>query len=582
MPESRLAELIAAGRWQEAARILEALGRTREAIDAYGHAGRPKEAERLRAGLIRSRPGAPGSPLFRARALAERGQPGPALSSLVTLRPEQPEYKAACRLAIQVAEGADVLDFDLDHFLGPFVLGQGALAHEPADLPALDRLGELYARHDMKESAGSAWRAVLQAAPGWGDVSRKLAALEAPPPAGRASFEELLASELSFRPTARRSDGPTPRTRLPDLPDLPSLDSLEELTHGEAPERTPSRARSPGSPPPAERSPAERRTTAAFDDVTQTADLHLPPAGPVAPRPIAPPPVAEAPLEPASLEVGDLVADRYEVQGLLGRGGMGVVLHVTDTMLGEDVAMKLVYREQGVREEDKERFKSEMRICRRLVHPSVVRVFEFGMWRGSLYLTMELLAGTDLDAVLKTRREPLPVVQALRLLMQACDGLGAAHAMGVVHRDVKPQNLFVLEDGQTLKVMDFGIAQPRTVDRTLTQTGAIVGSPAYLAPERLRGDPAIPSSDLYALGCVAYQMLTGVHPFRATELAALFVQHLQTPPTPPRRLNPALPVDVERLVLRLLEKEPSRRFGTANELRRALTMAWRAVLDPPR
>ena len=566
MPQARLAELIAAGRWKEAASVLESLGRTQQAIDAYRKAGCEEDAQRLRADLLRSRPHAPGSPIFRARALAERGQPGPALSVIMTLRPDQPEYKAACRLAIQVAEHADSLDFDLDHFLAPFLAGQGPLAHEPADLPSLDRLARLYARHSMREAAASAWRAVLRVSPKWGDVSRRLAELEGSADTARASFEDLLESELAFRPASRRSSAPSPRARLPDLPDLPSLDSLEALALGEA--ATPEGP--PPAPSPKRRSP-ERRTTAAYDDITETNDLPEP-----ARR------RSEPPVKPTALAVGDLVADRYEVQGLLGQGGMGVVLHVTDTMLGEDVAMKLVYRESGVREEDKERFKSEMRICRRLVHPSVVRVFEFGMWRGSLFLTMELLEGTDLDAVLKSSREPLPVIRSLHLLMQACDGLGAAHAMGVVHRDVKPQNLFVMKDGQTLKVMDFGIAQPRSVDHTLTQTGAIVGSPAYLAPERLRGDPAIPASDLYALGCVAYQMLTGVHPFRAPELAALFVQHLQSAPTPPRRLNGALPVDVERLVLRLLEKEPSRRFGSANELRRALTMAWRAVLDPPR
>ena len=164
-------------------------------------------------------------------------------------------------------------------------------------------------------------------------------------------------------------------------------------------------------------------------------------------------------------------------------------------------------------------------------------------------------------------------------MIQACDGLGAAHKEGVLHRDIKPGNLFVLDEGRTLKVMDFGIAKAQRVEGSLTATGTLVGSPAYIAPERLRGDGGDGvAADLYALGVVMYQLVTGVLPFQAREMPALFMQHISEAPTPPSRRNPLVPAAVETIVLTLLSKDPADRYASCRALRKAVEAAWGETL----
>ena len=264
---------------------------------------------------------------------------------------------------------------------------------------------------------------------------------------------------------------------------------------------------------------------------------------------------------------------------MIGRGGMGVVFQVTDRMLEEPVALKIINRDGSNRETDLQRFKDEMRICRRLTHDNIVRVFEFGTWSGNYFLTMELLEGTDLEGLLLKKRGPLGLTQALSLLIQACDGLGSAHKAGVIHRDIKPPNLFVTDGGRRLKLMDFGIAKARRVDVSLTAAGTVVGSPAFIAPERLKGEGQdTPASDLYSLGVVMYQMVTGILPFQAREMPALFMQHLQEAPMAPTRRNPSLPREVDGIVLKLLAKDPAERYASCLELRKALKKLYTDVV----
>lgn len=573
--DARIGQLLAAGRFLDAAGILEALGRRDEALAAYRRAGSRADVERLGGRMVE-----PGSALFRARAHAEQGRSHEALRALMGVRAEAPDYRAACRMAAAVAARSKVLDFDLDHWLGPYLAGRGQLAHERADLPALDALGLLYARQGMNESAVAAYQSILRVDPGWSDVVGRLQLLQGSGPA--APLEDVFEQDLAFHAPRRkaRTEGPRKLAPLPDLPDLPSLDSLAALAKGE--ERPPAAAdiSHDGAEVDVAATTAEP-VAAAFEpldpDETATQEVAMRPHAALVDRLIAK--NAEPDIDPSALKPGDLIADRYTVSSLLGQGGMGMVFSVVDSMLEEPVAMKLVHRQGGAQASDLARFKSEMRICRRLAHPNVVRVFEFGVWRGCHFLTMELLDGIDLEKMIKKAHGPLPLVQSVKLLMQACDGLTAAHEEGVVHRDIKPPNLFVNRADGSLKVMDFGIARPRRVDRELTQTGMVVGSPAYMAPERLQGQDAIPESDIYALGCVAYQMLTGEHPFQAAELAQLFVQHLQQPPAPLRRLNPYLSEPLEQIVLRMLEKDPKKRYSTALEVRRDLKAAWRELLD---
>ncbi|MFJ9807685.1 serine/threonine-protein kinase [Streptomyces sp. NPDC101158] len=241
----------------------------------------------------------------------------------------------------------------------------------------------------------------------------------------------------------------------------------------------------------------------------------------------------------------------------VGRGGMGEVWRATDEVLGRDVAVKLMLgHEHDPSAAD--RFRLEAQTAARLSHPHVVGVFDFGTWDGKLYLVMELVHGDSLAAA-PGRPVVLPVEQVATVAAHAAAGLAAAHRQGVVHRDIKPGNLLMDSDG-TVKLADFGIA--RFVDdpsAALTTTGQIVGTGLYLAPERALGNPASPASDVYSLGCVLYQLLTGQPPFRADTATALLYQHIDTPPTPPRQVGIPMPAAFEDFLLTLLAKQPEQR-----------------------
>ncbi|GAA2757851.1 hypothetical protein GCM10009872_32110 [Actinopolymorpha rutila] len=258
---------------------------------------------------------------------------------------------------------------------------------------------------------------------------------------------------------------------------------------------------------------------------------------------------------------------RYRLEELLSRGGMGEVWRAHDSTLGRPVAVKLLHA--GVTEAgDRERFVREARAAAQLSHRNVVAVFDVGEWSGRPFLVMELLDGRTLAAIL-AERGPLPPDDVRDLGAQAAAGLHAAHQAGVVHRDVKPSNLVRTQDG-SLKVVDFGIA--RVLDEAstrLTRTGTIVGTASYLAPEQVRGRSADARSDLYALGCVLYQLLTGRTPFVGGSTEVVY-GHLHNAPTTPSRLRPGVPEDLDELVLGLLAKEPADRPADAAAVRAAL------------
>ncbi|MBT2440681.1 serine/threonine protein kinase [Streptomyces sp. ISL-36] len=252
-----------------------------------------------------------------------------------------------------------------------------------------------------------------------------------------------------------------------------------------------------------------------------------------------------------------LVADRYRLHMCVGRGGMGEVWQATDEVLGRSVAVKLMLGHE-TDPSAAERFRLEAQTAARLSHPHVVGVFDFGTWDGKLFLVMELVEGSSLagDA---GAPQVLPPERVAVVAAHAAAGLAAAHREGVVHRDIKPGNLLLDGDG-TVKLADFGIA--RFVDdpsAALTTTGQIVGTGLYLAPERALGQPASPASDVYSLGCVLYQLLTGRPPFQGDTATALLYQHIDTPPAPPRQLGVGLPAAFEAYLLTLLAKQPEQR-----------------------
>ncbi|MFD8547088.1 protein kinase [Streptomyces sp. NPDC059649] len=273
-----------------------------------------------------------------------------------------------------------------------------------------------------------------------------------------------------------------------------------------------------------------------------------------------------------------LIAGRYRLRDTIGRGAMGEVWRAFDETLGRPVAVKLLLPHDSD-PTAASRFRLEAQTAGRLSHPHVVGVLDFGEHEDRLFLVMELVDGGSL-ADLLTVSGPLPAERVAQIAAQAAVGLAAAHRQGIVHRDIKPANLLLGADG-TLKIGDFGIA--RFLDdpgAALTATGHIVGTSLYLAPERALGRTAGPASDVYSLGCVLYQLLTGRPPFQADSALAVLHQHLDAAPVPPRQLGAALPPAFESYLLGLLAKEPASR-PTAEEVAAWFGRgAWRGAPEP--
>jgi serine/threonine-protein kinase len=252
--------------------------------------------------------------------------------------------------------------------------------------------------------------------------------------------------------------------------------------------------------------------------------------------------------------------ERYRIEQRLGHGGMATVHRAWDEELQRPVAIKVLSDTLAADPELRRRFVREARAAARLSHPNIVTVYDVGEDDGRPYLVMECVDGGTLDG-----RGPLPPDEAVALALQAAHGLAHAHELGLVHRDVKPGNLLVRNDS-TLKVADFGIARAAD-DSRLTQAGTILGTAAYLAPEQAAGDDATPATDVYALGAVLYELLTGRPPRSARTLAELAADD---PVTPVRDLVPGVPRALEDVVMRALARDPSYRPQDAGELAREL------------
>jgi len=252
-----------------------------------------------------------------------------------------------------------------------------------------------------------------------------------------------------------------------------------------------------------------------------------------------------------------LVAQRYRLEDSLGRGGMGEVWRGTDELLGQPVAIKLLHPFL-TGEAAADRFRMEAK-AESLVHdPHVIEVHDFGADEHGLFLVMELVDGNSVADELAAHGAMDPD-RAADIVAQAAAGLAAAHEQGVIHRDIKPGNLLLTTDG-TVKIADFGIARLACDPAAaLTVTGEIVGTSHYLAPERALGRPAGPPADVYSLGCVGYQLVTGEPPFRADAPAAVAYQHVDTEPVPPGELRPDLSTAFEEFLLRMLAKDPADR-----------------------
>jgi CheY-like chemotaxis protein len=259
---------------------------------------------------------------------------------------------------------------------------------------------------------------------------------------------------------------------------------------------------------------------------------------------------------------GEVFAGRYEVMGLIGRGGMGAVYQARDRELGEEIAIKTLRPEFTRDPALVERFRSEIRLARHITHQNVVRTHDIGEIGGAYYLTMELVRGVTIRDLLDTRGR-LGTDAVLGIASQLAAALGAAHAEGVIHRDIKSQNL-LLDDAGVLKVMDFGIARLVEGSSGLTEAGMMIGTPAYMAPEQVMGEGIDARADLYSVGVVLYECLTGRVPFSASTMVSLVARLLSEEPPPIEEADPALAA----LVMRLLAKQPEERIGSAEELGR--------------
>jgi serine/threonine-protein kinase len=259
------------------------------------------------------------------------------------------------------------------------------------------------------------------------------------------------------------------------------------------------------------------------------------------------------------------VPDRYDVRDLLGEGATAVVYRAWDRQLGRTVALKVLRDAAGLSEVGRERFRREARVEARLAHPNVVTVYDAGEEGGRLYLVMELVEGRPLSGILAEGKTPLPAL--LRMIEKSARGVAAAHAQGIVHRDLKPGNVIVSAAGEP-KVADFGLAHLSDEGLALTRTGATLGTPFYMAPEQVEGRATAisPRTDVYALGAMLYEALSGRPPQRANTLAEVYSKILHEEPAPLRAEKPGIPRDLETIVLKALEKDPAKRYASAQDL----------------
>jgi len=274
-----------------------------------------------------------------------------------------------------------------------------------------------------------------------------------------------------------------------------------------------------------------------------------------------------------ALRPGTLFANRYEVKDVLGAGGMGVVYRAFDRELQEPVAIKTLRPEalagDGVA---LERFKQEIRLARKIAHRNVVRTYDLGEADGMYYLTMEYVEGTSLKDLIASRGH-LPVAVTLTVGKQLCRALEVAHEQGIIHRDIKPQNM-VVEPTGFLKVMDFGIARLATAPqgKGLTQDGMTIGTPDYMSPEQISGMELDARSDLYSAGVVLFECLTGRLPFEAESMYALMAKRLEEPPPDPRTINAEVPQSLAAVILKAMAKQPADRYQTAAGMHDALAV----------
>ena len=259
----------------------------------------------------------------------------------------------------------------------------------------------------------------------------------------------------------------------------------------------------------------------------------------------------------------NVVANRYEVVQHIGQGGMADVFLAIDTILNRHVAIKILRSDQSTDAISILRFEREAQAATTLAHPNIVEIYDVGEYKNHHYIVMDYVAGKTLKKVIRDRA-PLLNLEAVDTMKQLTSAVAEAHKRGIIHRDIKPQNVIVKSDG-SLKILDFGIATAKG-SAQLTQANNVMGSVHYLAPELAKGEPASPQSDIYALGIVFYEMLTGDVPFKADQAIQIALQHMREPIPSVRKANPNVPQSVENIIIRATAKNPKLRYQSCDEM----------------
>jgi serine/threonine protein kinase/Tfp pilus assembly protein PilF len=281
----------------------------------------------------------------------------------------------------------------------------------------------------------------------------------------------------------------------------------------------------------------------------------------ISPKEISPTRTLQIPIK--ELEIGSLFAGRYQITEELGKGGMGRVYKALDKEINEEVAIKLLKPEIAFDESTIVRFRNELRLSRKIAHKNVCKMYHLAKEGETLYITMECVSGEDLKSLIK-KEGKIPEEKALSIAKQICSGLAEAHELGVVHRDLKPQNIMIDRKGRA-KIMDFGIARSKEAGGVTTK-GMIIGTPDYISPEQIEGEDVDKRSDIYSFGVLLYEMVTGRVPFRGDTALSVAIKHQTQLPLDPRKHNPELSEDLSRLILICMEKKRERRYQSAEEL----------------
>jgi len=270
----------------------------------------------------------------------------------------------------------------------------------------------------------------------------------------------------------------------------------------------------------------------------------------------------ETPKE--ELTRGTTLANRYEIIEELGKGGMGRVYRVEDTKLKQEVALKLIKPEIARDKKTIERFRNELKLARNIRHKNVCGMYDLGETEGAHFITMEYIRGEDLKSFIH-RSGQLAVGTAVRIAKQVCEGLSEAHKLGVVHRDLKSSNIMIDKEGN-VRIMDFGIARSLEA-KGITGAGMMIGTPEYMSPEQVEGKKVDQRSDIYSLGIILYEMVTGRVPFEGETPFSIAFKHKSEIPRNPKEVNAQIPEDLSRVILKCLEKDKELRYQSAGEVR---------------